>query len=130
VVASNDGTAGGVVAALTAKGIKGIPVSGQDGDHAALNRVAMGSQTVSVWKDARDLGRDAAAAAVKLAKGQKVPGAQTWNGGEKKIALQAEFLKPVPVTAQNLDLVVKAGWIKKEDLCKGVDAAKGPAACK
>ena len=37
VVASNDGTAGGVVAALTAKGIKGIPVSGQDGDHAALN---------------------------------------------------------------------------------------------
>src|SRR5690606_1888616 len=70
VVASNDGTAGGVVAALTAKGIKGIPVSGQDGDHAALNRVAQGSQTVSVWKDARDLGRDAAAAAVMLAKGR------------------------------------------------------------
>jgi D-xylose transport system substrate-binding protein len=130
VVASNDGTAGGAVAALTAKGIKGVPVSGQDGDHAALNRIAMGSQTVSVWKDSRDLGRDAAAAAVKLAKGQKVPGAQTWNGGEKKIALQAEFLKPVPVTAKNLDLVVKAGWIKKEDLCKGVDAATAPAACK
>jgi D-xylose transport system substrate-binding protein len=130
VVASNDGTAGGVVAALTAKGIKGIPVSGQDGDHAALNRVALGTQTVSVWKDARDLGRDAAAAAVALAKGQKVTGAQTWDGGEKKVALQAQFLKPVPVTAKNLDLVVKAGWIKKEELCKGVDAAKGPAACK
>ncbi|WP_310568069.1 D-xylose ABC transporter substrate-binding protein [Hydrogenophaga sp.] len=130
VVASNDGTAGGVVAALSAKGIKGIPVSGQDGDHAALNRVAAGSQTVSVWKDARDLGRDAASAAVSLAKGQKVAGAQSWSGGEKKVALQAQFLKPVPVTAQNLDLVVKAGWIKKDDLCKGVDAAKGPAACK
>jgi len=39
VVASNDGTAGGVVAALTAQGMEGIPVSGQDGDHAALNRV-------------------------------------------------------------------------------------------
>ena len=130
VVASNDGTAGGVVAALTAKGIKGIPVSGQDGDHAALNRVALGTQTVSVWKDARDLGRDAAAAAVALAKGQKVAGAQTWDGGEKKVALQAQFLKPVPITAKNLDLVVKAGWITKADLCKGVDAAKGPAACK
>lgn len=130
VVASNDGTAGGVVAALTAKGIKGIPVSGQDGDHAALNRVASGSQTVSVWKDARDLGRDAASAAVSLAKGQKVSGATTWAGGEKKVSLQAQFLKPVPITAKNLDLVVKAGWIKKEDLCKGVDAAKGPAACK
>ncbi|MGM9426861.1 D-xylose ABC transporter substrate-binding protein [Hydrogenophaga sp. MI9] len=130
VVASNDGTAGGVVAALTAKGIKGIPVSGQDGDHAALNRVAAGSQTVSVWKDARDLGRDAASAAVSLAKGQKVNGASAWAGGEKKVSLQAQFLKPVPITAKNLDLVVKAGWIKKEDLCKGVDAAKGPAACK
>ncbi len=130
VVASNDGTAGGVVAALTAKGIKGIPVSGQDGDHAALNRVAQGSQTVSVWKDARDLGRDAASAAVSLAKGHKIAGAQTWSGGEKKVSLQAQFLKPVPITAKNLDLVVKAGWIKKSDLCKGVDAAKGPEACK
>jgi D-xylose ABC transporter, substrate-binding protein len=55
VVASNDGTAGGVVAALTAQGMDGIPVSGQDGDLAALNRVALGTQTVSVWKDAREL---------------------------------------------------------------------------
>ena len=58
VVASNDGTAGGAVAALTAQGMDGIPVSGQDGDHAALNRIAQGTQTVSVWKDARDLGRE------------------------------------------------------------------------
>jgi D-xylose transport system substrate-binding protein len=130
VVASNDGTAGGVVAALTAKGIKGVPVSGQDGDHAALNRVALGSQTVSVWKDARDLGRDAASAAVTLASGKKVSGATTWSGGEKKVALQAQFLKPVPITAKNLDVVVKAGWIKKEELCKGVQGASAPATCK
>lgn len=130
VVASNDGTAGGVVAALNARGIKGVPVSGQDGDHAALNRVALGSQTVSVWKDARVLGRDAAAAAVDLAKGAKVPGATTWDGGEKKIAMQAEFLKPVAISSANLGVVVKAGWITKEDLCKGVNVATGPAACK
>ena len=130
VVASNDGMAGGVVAALTAKGIKGIPVSGQDGDHAALNRVALGTQTVSVWKDARDLGREAAAAAAALGSGKKVPGAATWNGGEKKIPLEAQFLKPVPITRDNLDLVVKAGWIKKEALCKGVSGDKIPAACK
>ncbi|MGD9885963.1 MAG: substrate-binding domain-containing protein, partial [Reyranella sp.] len=54
VVASNDGTAGGAIAALTAQGLAGsVPVSGQDGDQAALNRVALGTQTVSVWKDAR-----------------------------------------------------------------------------
>ena len=130
VVASNDGTAGGVVAALNAKGLKGVPVSGQDGDHAALNRVALGTQTVSVWKDARDLGREAASAAVALGAGKKVPGAVSWSGGEKKIALDSQFLKPVPVTQDNLDLVVKAGWIKKDDLCKGVAADKAPAACK
>jgi D-xylose transport system substrate-binding protein len=130
VVASNDGMAGGVVAALTAKGIKGIPVSGQDGDFAALNRVALGSQTVSVWKDARELGKEAAAAAAELGAGKKVTGAATWSGGEKKVALEAKFLKPVPVTRDNLDTVVKAGWIKKEELCKGVSGDKVPAACK
>ena len=38
--------AGGVVAALEAQGLAGkVPVSGQDGDQAALNRVALGTQT-------------------------------------------------------------------------------------
>ena len=45
---SNDGTAGGAIAALAAQGMAGsVPVSGQDGDHAALNRVALGTQTVT-----------------------------------------------------------------------------------
>jgi len=130
VVASNDGTAGGVVAALSARGISGVPVSGQDGDQAALNRVALGTQTVSVWKDARDLGREAADAAVDLAGGKAVPGTVKWSGGEHKVTLDAKFLKPVAVTRANLDAVVKAGWITKDNLCRGVDAAKAPAACK
>ena len=51
----NDGMAGGAIAALDAQGLAGkVPVSGQDGDAAALNRVALGTQTVDVWKDARD----------------------------------------------------------------------------
>ena len=130
VVASNDGMAGGVVAALSARGLKGVPVSGQDGDFGALNRVALGTQTVSVWKDSRDLGREAATAAMSLAKGQKVAGAATFNGGEKKVAMQAMLLKPIPVTADKLDLVIKGGWITKDAACKGVDKATGPAACK
>lgn len=130
VVASNDGTAGGVIAALTARGLKGVPVSGQDGDHAALNRVALGTQTVSVWKDARDLGREAANAALALAAGKPIAGAEKWSGGEKKLTMDSMFLKAVPVTQANLDVVVKAGHISKADLCKGVNAATGPAACK
>jgi len=67
VVASNDGIAGGAIAALAAQGMAGpVPVSGQDGDHAALNRVALGTQTVSVvegrapaWPDGGRAGDDA-----------------------------------------------------------------------
>ncbi len=129
VVASNDGTAGGVVAALTAQGMEGLPVSGQDGDHAALNRVARGAQTVSVWKDARDLGREAGEIAVAMARGAAmadVEGARRWTspGGT---TLWAKFLAPLPVTRDNLDVVVDAGWIDRETLCQGVE--NGPSPC-
>ena len=129
VVASNDGTAGGVVAALTAQGMQGIPVSGQDGDHAALNRVAKGTQTVSVWKDARDLGREAGEIAVAMAGGTEmfeVEGAIEWEspGGT---TMWSKFLEPIPITQENLEVVVDAGWISQEALCQGV--TDGPAPC-
>jgi D-xylose transport system substrate-binding protein len=129
VVASNDGTAGGVVAALTAQGMAGIPVSGQDGDHAALNRVAAGTQTVSVWKDARELGKAAGEIAVALAGGtapESVANAVKFKtpGGNE---VNAVFLAPIPITKDNLGVVVDAGWITKDALCQGVTA--GPAPC-
>ena len=124
VVASNDGTAGGAVAALAAQGLAGaVPVSGQDGDHAALNRIARGTQTVSVWKDSRALGRKAIEVAVLLADGKSmsdVPGVTKFNAGPKKIGMNALLLAPVPITRDNLDIVVDAGWINKDELCQGV----------
>jgi len=131
VVASNDGTAGGVVAALTAQGMEGItPVSGQDGDYAALNRVARGTQTVSVWKDARELGKAAADITVALAKGEKIKNAIKWSGGPKGVAMDAILLKPVPITRANLNIVIEAGWVDKQVVCQGVDSGMAPAACK
>ncbi len=129
VVASNDGTAGGAVAALTAQGLSGIPVSGQDGDHAALNRIAAGTQTVSVWKDARELGKNAAEIALALAGGtapEEIANAAkfTTPGGNE---MNSVFLTPIPVTKENLSLVVDAGWISKDVLCQGVSG--GPAPC-
>lgn len=128
VVASNDGTAGGVVAALTAQGMEGLAVSGQDGDHAALNRVALGTQTVSVWKDARELGSAAGEIAAALAADSMgmVDGAVMWTspGGTE---MNSIFLAPVPVTADNLSVVTDAGWITVEALCQGV--TDGPAPC-
>ncbi|OUS35784.1 D-xylose ABC transporter substrate-binding protein [Rhodobacterales bacterium 56_14_T64] len=129
VIASNDGTAGGVVAALSAQGMDGIPVSGQDGDHAALNRVALGTQTVSVWKDARDLGKTAGEIAVALAGGAAladVAGSAAWTS-PAGTEMTSRFLAPVPVTADNLSVVVDAGWISQDKLCQGV--TNGPAPC-
>lgn len=109
--------------------MQGIPVSGQDGDHAALNRIAKGTQTVSVWKDSRELGKAAAEIAVAMAKGTEmegVEGAQKWTS-PKGTEMNAVFLEPIAITKDNLSVVVDAGWIGKDALCQGV--SNGPAPC-
>src|SRR6201993_422135 len=107
VVPENDGMAGGVVAALTAQGMAGsVPVSGQDGDHAPINRIALGTQTVSVWKGSRDLGKVAAEDAVALAEGKKMtalPDVKPFSGGAKHVTVNGILLTPLPVTRDNLD---------------------------
>lgn len=132
VVASNDGTAGGAIAALDAQGLAGsVPVSGQDADKAALNRIALGTQTVSVWKDSRELGRRAAEIALDLAGGKtmdEIQGVQIFKGGAKGIEMKSVFLTPVPITKDNLNLVIDAGWISKAEACQGVKAGS-VAAC-
>lgn len=124
VVAANDGTAGGVVAALDAQGLAGsVPVSGQDADKAALNRIALGTQTVSVWKDSRELGKKAAEIALALASGKKltdIPGHIAFDDGPKKQHMTALFLTPVPITKANLNLVIDAKWVSKAEVCQGV----------
>jgi D-xylose transport system substrate-binding protein len=127
----NDGMAGGVIAALEAQGLAGqVPVSGQDGDQAALNRVALGTQSVDVWKDARELGTAAGESAIALCANPDpaaVAGASTFTtpGGNEVSAI---FLEPIPITQENLDVVVEAGWISEEDLCQGVESGT-VAAC-
>jgi D-xylose transport system substrate-binding protein len=131
VVAANDGTAGGAIAALAAQGMAGsVPVSGQDADRAALNRVALGQQTVTIWKDARELGRNAAEIAIQLAGGKKlneIAGSTAWNQGPNKASMTAMFLKPVPITQATLNVVIDAGWAPKAAVCQGVPAGRVPA---
>lgn len=124
VLAENDGMAGGVVAALAAQGLV-IPVGGQDGDLAAINRVARGTQTVSVWKDARQLGKAAGEIASALADGaalDSIEGATKFSGGEKGIEMNAILLAPTPLTKDNLNVAIDAGHISKEQACEGAMA--------
>jgi D-xylose transport system substrate-binding protein len=132
VVSENDGMAGGVVAALEAQGLAGtVPVTGQDGDKAALNRVALGTQLVSVWKDSRVLGKVAGEAAVALANGaamDSLPGVTKFNSGKKAVEMNSILLEPNPITKDNLNEVIDAGWISKDEACAGVKAGT-VAAC-
>ncbi len=134
VVSENDGMATGAAAALAAQGLS-IPLSGQDADVAALNRVALGTQSVSVWKDARELGKAAGTAAVALAANPSladVAGTAEFvytnktSGVETK--LTSVLLTPIPITQENLNLVVDANWITADELCAGVTAGS-VAAC-
>ncbi|MBB4002747.1 D-xylose ABC transporter substrate-binding protein [Aurantimonas endophytica] len=131
VVASNDGTAGGAIAALEAQGLAGsVPVSGQDADFAALNRIARGTQTVSVWKDSRELGKRAAEIAIELADGTEmsaIEGVTTFSDGPNGVEMQSIFLTPMAITQENLGTIIDAGWVSKDVVCQGADAASVPA---
>jgi D-xylose transport system substrate-binding protein len=129
VLAENDGMAGGVIAALQAQGLS-IPVSGQDGDPGALNRVALGTQTVSVWKNSSLLGTAAGEAAAALAANPDLaalPGTAPFMspGGNE---LTSIILDPTPITQENLQEVIDAGVIDQATLCAGVTAGS-VAAC-
>jgi D-xylose transport system substrate-binding protein len=120
VVASNDGTAGGVVQALNAQKLNGkVFVSGQDADLAALQRIAEGSQSMTVYKPISQLAPRAAEAAVALAKKEKPPTSRAVNNG--KIDVPSILLEPVVVDRDNLkETVIKDGFQKAEDVYKNV----------
>ena len=131
VLAENDGMAGGAIAALEAQGLAGqVPVSGQDAEQAALNRVALGTQSLTVWKDARELGKAAAEAAIALcangdASAISGAGPFTTPGGNE---ISSIFLTPKAITQDNLNEVLDAGWTDAATLCQGVTAGS-VAAC-
>ena len=130
VLAQNDGLAGAAIEALTASGLS-VPVGGQDGDPAALNRVARGVQTVSVWKNNFELANRAGKIAGLLAAGtpmSRIPDASQFTGGEKGIPVWAILLQPTPITADNLDIVIDADHVTKREVC--ANALPTVAACR
>ena len=115
VVASNDGTAGGVIQALEGQNLAGtVLVSGQDAELAACQRIVKGTQTMTVYKPIHLIATKAAQAAVALAKGEKIAEAtQTVNNG--KIDVPSILLTPIQVDKDNLDeVVIKDGFHTRE----------------
>jgi D-xylose transport system substrate-binding protein len=121
VVASNDGTAGGVIAALSQQKLAGkVLVSGMDADLAACQRVAEGSQSMTVYKPITVISQKAAELAILLAKNAALPAdLRKVNNGKKDVS--AVLLKPIQVDKANLDsTIIKDGFHKKADVYKNV----------
>jgi D-xylose transport system substrate-binding protein len=134
IVASNDSTAGGAIAALMAEQLQGkIAVSGQDAELAACQRVVEGTQTLTVYKPVRQLATVAAEIAVRLARGEKPEAAiealgykvDRLDNGAKQVP--SIFLSPIVVTADNmLETVIKDGWHARDKVYANVPDEKRP----
>jgi D-xylose transport system substrate-binding protein len=116
VVASNDGTAGGAIQALTEEKIAGkVLVTGQDADLAACQRIMRGTQSMTIYKPLKNLATLAAKVAVDVAKGNKPASTETIDNGTKKVP--SIFEKVIAVDKANMMATVVAdGFQKASDL--------------
>jgi D-xylose transport system substrate-binding protein len=128
VVASNDGTAGGAISAIEAAGLTGkVLVTGQDAQLDAIQRIAKGTQTMTIYKPIKPLADSAVDNAVKLARGEAIDAKDKVNNG--KVDVPSILQEPQAVDKANLDAtVVKDGYHKCEDVYKDVPSHQCPKA--
>jgi D-xylose transport system substrate-binding protein len=114
IVASNDGTAGGVIQALKAQGLEGkVLVSGQDADLQACKRILAGTQAMTVYKPLRELATRGAQIAVQLARGETITAGTTLPNGA--IEVPSILLEPISLNRENLVAVLSADGYYTED---------------
>lgn len=126
VVASNDGTASGAVQALAAQNLAGkVVVTGQDADLPAVQYIAEGKQTMTVYKPIKPLAYSAVDAAIKLAKKEKPEQNATIKALSKEIP--AFLHDPMILDKDNImQTVIKDGYHKFEEVYKNVPPDKRP----
>ncbi|OYW29370.1 MAG: D-xylose transporter subunit XylF [Chthoniobacter sp. 12-60-6] len=116
ILASNDGTAGGAIQALTEEGLAGkIIVTGQDADLAACQRIAQGTQAMTVYKPIQSIATQAAELALRLAQRRPIVAKDAISNGQTDVP--SVLLNIVTVTKDNLrETVVKDGFRKESDV--------------
>ncbi len=127
VIASNDGTAGGAISALETKNLAGkVVVTGQDAEKAALQRIAEGKQSMTVYKPIIPLANAAVEAAIKLARKEKIESTPFMNDEIKK-EINAILLEIIVVDRDNLlSTVIKDGWATFDEVFKNVPEMQRP----
>jgi len=124
VYAANDGQAGGVIAALRSAGVKKLPpVTGQDAELAAIQRIVAGDQFMTIYKPIPIEAHKAAEVAVAIVNGDEVTGTTDFRG------VKSFIFDPVVVKKDNVkDTVVKDKFYKVSDICTGDFASACSAA--
>src|SRR6266513_1370538 len=124
ILASNDGTAGGAVQALSEEGLAGkVLVTGQDAELSACQRIVNGTQAMTIYKPLSQLARQAAEAAAKTARSKPVFALGKINNG--KIEVPSILLDVVVVTKENMmDTVVKDGFHKAAEVYRSLPEAQ------
>ncbi len=126
VLAPNDNTAGGSVQALNEEGITGrVIVTGQDADLVACQRIALGKQSMSIYKPIKQLATKAAELAVNLAAGKPVIANSATNNGQRDVP--SVLLDTVIVTKDNLaGTVIRDSFHSYDDIYRDVPAKQRP----
>jgi D-xylose transport system substrate-binding protein len=119
VAAANDGLGNAVAAALKAKKLKQIPVSGQDATSQGVQNVLAGDQSGTVYKSIKLEAEAAASLAISLIKKTKPAGVNgEVNDGKRNVP--SVLLRPVLVTKDNYTVLFTEGFLKKSDVCNGI----------
>ena len=118
-IVANDGMAGGVIAALTAQGINGIPVTGQDATVGGIQNILAGDQLMTVYKPVEAEALAAAEVALALFNGEE-PTAATVTSDNGTNEIPSVLLTPVETNISNIaDTVIADGFRTKEEICVG-----------
>ncbi|MEV2190151.1 sugar ABC transporter substrate-binding protein [Streptomyces phaeochromogenes] len=128
VVVMNDGTAGGVIAALKAQGLTGkVPViGGQDADLQAVQYILLGYQYSTVYKPFKLQASKAAELTVQLLKNGKISKSSIdghVDNGFMKPGVPAAFLPVQDLHADTVGTLVKDGVWTWKQICTGPTAA-------
>lgn len=126
VYVANDGMAGGAIAAMKAAGLEPLPpVTGQDAELAAIQRILVGEQYMTVYKAIHREATAAADLAFLLWQG-KVPDPGLFNAhvDNGRIQVPAILLEPVSVTRENLrETIFTDQFWDPAEVCVGEVAA-------
>ncbi len=127
VASANDGMAGGISAALKAQRLETkVPVTGQDATVEALQRIILGTQGVSVFKDIRLQAAGAAQVTADFLAGKTTSKAFNAKVANGKVQVPSVMLKVQPIDKTNVKTLITNGFISKAALCKGIPAGTGP----